>query len=364
MKANKPGYILILTFFFIAISVVLITGVLKQASNFQKNASLMRNKEKAKLLALSGIQLALDEISLIEDQPVEDDAKPAKPNEKEIQAFLAKWFSGAFPAVNKWTTVSLTDELFGVDGYIKYFISCEQGKIDLNNFANILEKESKQTAEPVKAIDAEGKTETLSSQDTSKIKSFTSVVDELVKKEFKVDLIATLKEAKNFIPLEDPTQLLKYKSFESVKDNVFLPLNGNSADKKMPVTLMDLFTTLPGSGKLNPWFLSYSMAKILGLQRKQNIKLADIIKQFKPKMDWEKEWDKTLAELYGKQFNSMPKEITSMFSDECEATAFSVIVYAKVGPITQRLYAILERENPNKMSRKNIVFKIAKIFWF
>lgn len=367
MQVNKQGYILILTFFFIAISVVLITGVLKQASNFQKNAGLMRDKEKAKLLVLSGVQLAMDQLSLIEEQEASQDSggKPgSQPNEKEVQAFLAKWFNGVFPVINKWNTVNLTDSLFGVDGNIKYFISCEQGKIDLNNFANILEKESKQTDQQAKSVDAEGKTEILSSQNTTNIKSFTSVIDELVKKEFKVNLIATLKEAKDIIPLEDPTQLLKYKSFESAKDSLFLPLDSNTADKKMPLTLMDLFTTMPGSGKLNPWFLSYSMARILGLQRKPDAKLADIVKQFKPKMDWEKEWDKTLAEIYGKQFKSIPKEITNMFSAECEATAFSVIIYAKVGPITQRLYAILERDNPNKISRKNIVFKITKIFWF
>jgi len=365
MTSNKKGYILILTFFFIALSVVLITGVLKQAMNFQKNAGLMRNKEKAKLLVLSGVQLAMDQLSLIEDKEASQEGeKPSQPNEKEIQAFLVKWFGNVFPVINKWHAVALTDQLFGVDGYIKYFISCEQGKIDLNNFANILEKESKQTTQQTKSIDVDGKTEVLASQDSSKIKSFSSVIDELVKKEFKIDLISALKEAKNFIPLEDPTQLLKYKSFEPAKNSLFLPLNNNPADKGMPLTVMDLFTTLPSSGKLNPWFLSYSMAKVLGLQRKPDVKLTDMVKQFKPKMEWEKEWDKTLAELYGKQFKSMPKEITTMFSSECEATAFSVIVYAKVGPITQRLYAILERENPDKMSRKNIVFKITKIFWF
>jgi len=365
MTSNKKGYILILTFFFIALSVALITGVLKQAMNFQKNASLMRDKEKAKLLVLSGVQLALDQVSLIEEQQVaQEGARPSQPDEKAIQVFLARWFSNVFPIINRWNAVSLTDQAFGVDGYIKYFISCEQGKIDLNNFANILEKESKQTAQQAKSIDADGKTETLDSQDTSNVKSYTSVIDELVKKEFKVDLVATLKEAKNSIPLEDPTQLLKYKSFESAKNSLFLPLNNDSANKKIPLTLMDLFTTLPSSGKLNPWFLSYSMARTLGLQRKPDAQVSDIIKQFKPKVEWEKEWDKTLAEFYGKQFKSIPKEITNMFSAECEATAFSVIVYAKVGPIIQRLYAILERENPDKMQRKNIVFKITKIVWF
>lgn len=366
MQKNKQGYILILTFFFIAISVVLISGVLKQASNFQKNANLMQNKEKARLLALSGIQLALDQISLVEEeQPSEETAKTNSPQkEKGAEQFLSKWFRGVFPAINKWNSLNLTDAQFGVEGSIKYFISCEQGKIDLNSFANILEKEAKQSAQKAEAVSEEGKTEKLTSQDTTNIKSFTSVADELVKNKFKVNLIETLKEAKKYIPLEDPTQLLKYKSFESAKDNLFLSLDSNPTDKKMPITLMDLFTTLPSSGKFNPWLLSYSMATLLDLKRKPDAKLADIIKQFKPKMDWAKDWDKTLAEMYGKQFKSLPAEITNMFSAEFEATAFSVIVYAKVGSITQRLYAIFERENPNKISRENIVFKITKIVWF
>lgn len=364
MQSNKQGYILILTFFFIAISVVLITSILRQSSNFLKNAQLMRDKEKAKILALSGIQLALDQVSLIEEPQEPQEGKGNQPeHQKQNQSGTAKWFNKLFLVINKWQTVNVTQAAYGVDGYIKYFISCEQGKIDLNNFATILEKESKQTNQQAKAIDTEGKTETLASQNTQHVKSFTSVVDELVKKELNVHLIGAIKEAKNIIPLEDPSQLLRFKPFEAAKEVIFLPVL-DSADKKMPIALMDLFTTELSSGKLNPWFLSYSLAKMLGLQRKLDVKLTDIAKKFKPTMDWEKEWDKTLAELYGKQFKSISPELSSMFSREFEVTAFSVIVYAKVGSMTQRLYAVLERENSHKISRNNIVFKIKKIFWF
>ncbi len=357
MKINREGYILILTFFFIAISVVLLSSVLKQSINFQKNAGLMLNKERARLLALSGIELALDQISFVAEPESEksDNETSKKPAPKQD---IKKWLSKLFPIVNRWQVINLNMPQFSFTGSINFLIASEQGKIELNNFARILEKEVKQTAQTAKFISEEGKTEILSSQSMPS-KSFTSVINDLLNKEAKVDLINALNKSKSLGMLEDPTQLLKFKSFESLKDNIFLQLDSQS--KKFSLSLTDLFTTSSGSGKLNPWFLSRSIAKILGLQIKQEAKNSEAVNQFKPRMNWEQEWDKVLAPVYGKSFSAIPKEVSYMFAPEFEATAFSVVVYAKVGSITQRLYAIFERKSSQD---KNIAFKITRIFWF
>ena len=60
---------------------------------------------------------------------------------------------------------------------------------------------------------------------------------------------------------------------------------------------------------------------------------------------------------------SLPKNIDSVLSDTFDPHFFSVRVHAKVGEVTQRAYAILER---NKRSQGNNIeydVTLKKLYW-
>ena len=59
-------------------------------------------------------------------------------------------------------------------------------------------------------------------------------------------------------------------------------------------------------------------------------------------MNWEQDWDSILSPIYGKKYAALGKEITELFANEFEATAFSVVSYCSVGSVTQKMYAVLE----------------------
>ena len=67
----------------------------------------------------------------------------------------------------------------------------------------------------------------------------------------------------------------------------------------------------------------------------------------------------SVKDIYGKEFKALPKEIIPYLSTKFEPRAFSVVCYAKVGRIEQRLLAILKRTAAEKGDR----ITVKKIYW-
>lgn len=70
-----------------------------------------------------------------------------------------------------------------------------------------------------------------------------------------------------------------------------------------------------------------------------------------------------LQPMYGKELRTLPKNIDSMLSTTFDPHFFSVRVHGKVGEVTQRLYAILERVK--RSQGKEIVYDVfvRKLYW-
>ena len=131
---------------------------------------------------------------------------------------------------------------------------------------------------------------------------------------------------------------------------------------------MDLFTVWTTSTQVNPWLLSDSVAAVFDLKRAEADELktrkkgvAQWLKPFKLKAQWKTDWNTQLKPLYGKEFNSIPKSLQPFLNESFEATVFSILSYATVGQVTQRLLTIVERTPAKGQDPEDVTIK--KVYW-
>jgi Tfp pilus assembly protein PilX len=355
---KQQGYVLVLTILMISISTVLLTAIIQNALNYQRLVRLAFDREQARALALSGIELALSQISLIEEpqqataggnQEKKEQQAGSEEKKDKAQSFEQRWLKQLLPIINTWQTISLTEATAGVTGTIRLYVSCEQGKINMRYLDQAIKAD--QEAEKKKVDQSQSQKPEARGEN----KTYGSVIDQLIKKELDVSIVQALKKIQTQLgrSIEDPTELRLNK-------NIFV-----SPDGKQKISIMDLFTTVDNSGKLNPWLFSRSLRVILGLTEKDQHKNGqDLISKFKPSMQWQKDWDEIFAPRYGKKFDSIPKEVSALFASQFEATAFSVVSYGQVGTITQKVSALLTEEEASTQSpSKGVTFKVAKLYW-
>jgi hypothetical protein len=382
MTQSKQGYILPLTIMIIAMSVVMVTSIIQRSLAYQRQARIMAEREQARALALSGLELVLSKISLVlppEKETKEKKEAEKKEGEKEKKDEEAKkkagdekllpvqqWLLQFLPVLNKWQTVELTEKGEGIEGSISFYISSEQGKINLTYLDKLTQQGPTGTEQKEAKEQEEKKQQEEKKKAEAEKKTPLNALDELIKKAAGVSVKAMLKEARDRLkrPVEDATELVSAKSFAPLKDRLFV--EQQPAQKGRPeLYAMDLFTSVQGSGTLNPWLLSQSTKTILGLRENKEVKInTQFVKNVKPTMNWATDWDKVLAPLYGKKFNSISQELRPLLAPNFEATAFSAVVYARVGTVTQRISALLENiEPPASLSSKSMLFKVTRLYW-
>jgi hypothetical protein len=136
-----------------------------------------------------------------------------------------------------------------------------------------------------------------------------------------------------------------------------------------PIYLTDIFTIWTRKPVLEPWLLTDSLCALLDCKR-ANTKTVEsetlnaALKQFKAQTVWAQDWNSLLKPVYEKEYKMMSPSIEAYFSPTFEASTFSVLSYAKVGTITQKLLAIVERSAAKeKKGQTRIDVKIRKIYW-
>lgn len=288
---NRNGYILPLTLMLISMAIVMVTSIIQRSTIFQMQVHRTDDREQARNLALSGIELALSKVSLVlpAERTKKEEGKPQAPKTEEKEEKGAekklsneqKWSLQFLPILNKWQTFELTDPLAGT---ISFHISCEQGKLDLVYLSSFLDgkgekKEQGQQKEEKESSpnSEEEKKEASQKLGVSEKKGVLEGLDGLIKKVTDIPLIQMIKEMKEKFKgsLEDVTQLILLKSLSSVKNTLFVakPKDQKAIRQgKAPVALTDLFTAHADSGKLNPWVLSSSTRDALGFKENREVK--------------------------------------------------------------------------------------------
>jgi hypothetical protein len=342
----KTGYIMIFTLLVVGAAMMIVTYVGHRGSFYLPFSYMIIAREKAKMLALGGVQVAIAQLSQV------DKSKEKKEDEGKQSALESDFLLRILPTLNRWQEFDLKENIDGIDGQIKLCLMCEEGKINLNDIIDF----NKGT---FKGDDQKG-WKAVMQEVCRSIEKLTKASDLFPAFE---KIIKDLK-----FPFNDATELITHKEFSQFKDTLFY--QPPTQKKQDTLYLTDIFTVWSSSEKLEPWLFSDSMNGVLGLPR---VEVDDIkqrkeqsaawVKNFKAQTNWQQDWKTILMPVYGKELRTLPKHIDSMLNTQFDPCFFSVLVHGKVGDVTQRVYAILER---NKRSQGDTVaydVAIKKLYW-
>ncbi len=354
---HKKGFILPLTLSIIALAIILVTYMSNNSRVFAPSARAMIEREKARMLAQSGIQIAMSQLSLPDKNKEEkkDADDKSAPKEKQEETL----FSFVMPRLNTWQVFKLTPAIEGIQGEIGVCLMSEEGKLNLNE---LFDTATGELAQEFKTNEAAQK-------------CIQDLFDRMQKTVGAKDMFKGLEQffKARKSKLDDVTELLKRDEFKSFKDTIFYePLEKNvKRDPKKSFYLTDIFTTWSGKSTMQPWLLSDSMRGILDLSRvkegdlDQKKKLvAEVAKAMPDSLTWPEGWNKNLKVLYDKDFAALPKGIELLFDTSFEPVIFSVICYGKVGKTTQKVFAILERvKTSTEKDKEQLNVILTKLYW-
>ncbi len=376
IKKNNvcSGYIMIFTLLVVAASMVIVSYVSHRGQLHVPFVRMVINREKAKLLALGGVQVAVAQLAKSPEKEEKKSTPAAAGGEEKKEA--GKGSGGGaqssgqdkeskdllqrvLPIINRWQTFDLNEQPDGIEGQLEICLMCEEGKINLNRVYNFKKEMFRGKKEAGwKAVMQEL---CKSIEKTTKLSDLFPVFEK------------TFKERRT--KYNDATELLLKKEFVYFKDFLFYEPSATTEKEKkekkqQQIYLTDIFTVWTNSGKIEPWLFSHSLIVLFGLQqaeqddaKKRKEQVDGWLKNFKKKANWEQDWKTMLQPIYGKELRSLPKHIDSMLSATFDPRFFSVRVHARVGDVTQRLYAILERIK--RSQQEEIVYDVfvRKLYW-
>lgn len=324
MKYAQPGFILVMALFVISLGSILVTSLLQRSIAFDRLHRVLVKKQQARMLALSGIDIARAQLS----NPLEIDKKTIDHN---LVPFLYTGLRQTFDTPQ---------------GKIKIYIACEDGKLSLNRTYNFDEKTF------------------ISFDKTLSAQTILAVFDNEIKKRFGFEHFSQDVEhlfKKRAQPFEDLTELLPSKG------DIFYDMD---AEGNEYAALTDILTLAHTEFTVQPLYMSVSLARILQLdmQELDKNKRLEIIKKLstaKAPINWVAMWKELLEALFKKEYTVLPDGIKKILASKIEVNAFNVISYGTVDdgsgmPITQKLCAYLEKQ---MTSEKTVVYTIKRLYW-
>jgi len=336
---------MIFTLLIVGAAMMIVTYVGHRGSFYLPFSYMITAREKAKMLALGGVQVAIAQLALVE-KPKEKQKEQTE--NKQSASDESEFLQRILPTLNRWQDFDLKENVDGVDGQIKVCLMCEEGKINVNDIIDFNKGVFK------------GAWKEIMQELCRSIEKMTKASDLFPAFE------KIIKDVK--FPFNDATELITHKEFAQFKDTLFY--QPPTQKKQDTLYLTDIFTVWSSSEKLEPWLFSDSINGILGLPR---VEVDDIkqrkeqsaawVKNFKAQTNWQQDWKSILMPVYGKELRTLPKHIDSMLNAQFDPCFFSVLVHGKVGDVTQRVYAILERNK--RVQGDTVAYDVAikKLYW-
>lgn len=334
----KPGFILVLTVGLMAVMTLVVARMLTDLLSFRRLETVLFDREQAKQLAWSGVQMAIAQ--LLEKKPAPQEELPEAEEKFQKQLFELRKI---MMRMNRWQKFSLSPEDDGVSGSCRFYIACEQGKLNPALWASAVkagvEGDAKKRIEQI-LHDA------LQRHLSGKLRS-ANVLQRLSD---------SLAKRKNEL-WDDVSELLEDDELKSLKEVLFLTPTSDWA-------LTDFFSLDHSSRVLQPWALSRSLTTLAGLTPEGTPddeamkKIGDTVQQARPAKET---WDIVLETLYHK---TLPQEWYVLLSTKFETDVFSVISYGTYRDIIVKLYAIVQRkrEKGPDGNERDICF-VKKIYW-
>ena len=357
MKQVKKGYILVLTLLLLSISVILVTYLFNRGTVFVPFMQTMIGREKADMLALGGVQLAMSQLATHVKPEASKDGTPKKISDEQIAQQLLQTI---LPSLNQWKKFDLKEGIDGIDATLQLCIMSETGKLNINQIYDFQKKKFIGEGQP--------------KGDMKKVikEIFSSIEKSTGAKNLFQGFEKFLKERQYNI--QDVTELLTIKEFDVFRNRVFYdpPVEGKTkkdSSKKRPLYLTDIFTVWTDKKTIQPWLFSDSMRGVLGIKRVESGAMKDAkntiiqwLKTFKLSWQWPGDWKKIFAPIYDKELKSFAPGIDAVLATKFEPQVFSVLSYATVGKVTQKLFAIIERKKRSNADETTFDIIIKKLY--
>ncbi len=366
-RNSRSGYIMIFTLIMISLLTALVTYLANRSIPYISLSATVVERERAKEIALGGIQMGLSQLAWAaadtkekKEQPTDEKKGEQNKTLEQDERFLEK----ILPRLNRWNSVKLTKKNDGIDAQIHFAIMCEDGKLNINEIYDFqkhafIGKGGNPQEDYEKLMEAFFKELEKKSGGKELFKSFAAF---LKNRTYKIN---------------DVTELLTIKAFEPFKNKLFYEppriakKEAESQEKKQAtIYLTDIFTVYSQEKLIQPWLLSNSMCALLNLEtshsgdiEKRTKSIKKWVEDFKQDAKWDRDWDKELSSVYGKKFNIVPKFIKPLLATRFGPTVFSVLSYGRVGEVTQRFLAIVEKGKPSQEQDGRADVTIRKLYW-
>jgi hypothetical protein len=332
----------------ISLSVILISYISNKAITYMFFVRTTKDAEKARALAFGGIQIAISQLVSVGLKEQEKDKEGAQ---QEEEIWQKKFLKLLLLNLNRWQEFVLKQTTDDIEGTIKICLMCEDGKININSLYDEKEKKfipaKKELLQKLglENIEQAGITHNL-------ISSFENFFKE---RQYKV---------------QDVTELLKNKEIDFFKERIFFePIAAGQKEEEKKTYLTDIFTVWNQKQTIEPWLLSYSLNVLLGFKQlsgsdEEKKKMVEqVVEKFKVMSQWSEDWNTILAPLYGKEWSAIAEPVQQSFSRTFDPKVFSILSYATVNGVTQRLLAIIERVSTSQDDRYQFHAKIRKVYW-
>ncbi len=356
MYQARKGYIIPFTLMLISVAVMLVTIMYQRGSLFVPYINTMHKREQAKMLALSGVEMARSQLSHLMVQEKKEVQQQVSGEKKEEPETDMQWlFRVLIPSLNRWQTFALKKDIDGIDGKVQIAISAEAGKININRIYDF---------ETHKFV-GQGAKDGKDWQAIMKL-LFTKMKKQLETNENLYEQFEKFLKERQY-KLNDATELLTRDAFRVFDGCVFYEPPDQT---KRSIYLFDIFTVYGERDTIQPWLFSDSLLALLGLKRatskdtKQRKEMVEkMIAKFKPNVQWAQEWNSIIQPFYGIEFKGLPKGIDTVLESTFDPKIFSVVSYGEVGGIVQRVYAILERVQQQYKNKTYYCVNVKKLYW-
>ncbi len=365
---KKSGVIVIVALMMVSVIVMLTEQLMRSVLVGSRFMKTMVEREKAKTLALSGINIAMAQLLPSEDKPEED--KDDKKNQTGGQqdnklAKTKKLLKVLLPNLNRWQNFTLDEKKDGIDGSVKICMVSEHGKINLNEAFDF----EKQEFKPAYATLIGG----LAIQNKLAAGEMLKILQDYFTKRRK--------------KLDDLSELLEIKQFAGI-DFIYKPPTGPQNKKEKDksnekLTVQDIFTVWTSSAEINLLLLSDALCVMLNIRQPRAQDAVALKEPFKTFIagykdewvqDWEQNW-KNITPIYGGKVPPF-KNLPSMFAKQFEPVIYSVLSCGKVGQTEQQLLAIIKKVKEKKVvqptnnqigqisnNEDQESFKILRLYW-
>lgn len=361
MNKKQNGAVVIIALLMISVLVMITQQLMQSVYVGSRFTKTMMDRERAKTIALSGIQEAIAQ--LLPEPASTDDQKNKQPTQQSPNQQIdsaeehKQLLKILVPNLNRWQEFTFKEKTEGIDATLKICITCEQGKININEAFDFQKQEFKKPYDNLlSSLEIPNK---LAAGDMLK-----ALQEFLTQRKKKLDDISQLSEIKALKDLE-----IFYKPPLVPTDKK------EKAQANKNLTLQDIFTVWTPKPEMHPLLFSDALCALLSLRRPmasdaKNMqgKYEQFFKVYRD--DWAANWSenwKNLNPLYNTE-KPISKDLEPILAKQFEPSIYSVLSYAKVGNAEQQLLVIIKKKTKKmttgaQSQQKRESFNIVRVYW-